>query len=90
MVLQLPLTWIRGELIARGVTGRVYVSLADTATSKELLVVKQILPPPVIATLRQRSLLSDLRQESETLKTLVHPKLVQYIGFEEMASTLNM
>lgn len=39
---------------------------------------------------RQATVVQALKSESETLKDLDHPNIVQYLGFEETPSNLSM
>ncbi|KAK1236025.1 mitogen-activated protein kinase kinase kinase [Marasmius sp. AFHP31] len=73
--------WMRGKLIGRGTYGRVYLAL-NTATS-ELMAVKQVEWSDREGT-RKRVV------ESETLRDLDHPNIVQYLGYEETPTNLNM
>ncbi|KAJ7900257.1 MAP kinase [Mycena olivaceomarginata] len=66
--------WVRGELIGRGTYGRVYLAL--NATTGEMIAVKQVVQA--------------LKDESETLRVLDHPNIVQYLGFEETLSNLSI
>ncbi|KAJ7293506.1 kinase-like domain-containing protein [Mycena rebaudengoi] len=68
--------WVRGELIGKGSYGRVYLAL--NVTNGELMAVKQI------------EVVEALKFESETLKNLEHPNVVQYLGFEETPKNLNV
>jgi len=76
--------WVRGEMIGKGTYGRVYLAL--NATSGEMMAVKQVeLPqtPGDRSDARQTSVVEALKLESETLKDLDHPHVVQYLGYEE-------
>ncbi|TDL13628.1 Pkinase-domain-containing protein [Rickenella mellea] len=76
--------WVRGELIGRGLFGRVYLAL--NATTGELIAVKQVEIPRTAIDQddsRQTSVVEALKLESETLKDLDHPNIVQYLGFEQ-------
>lgn len=91
-MLQLQLTlgflalfrWVRGELIGKGTYGKVYLAL--NATTGEMIAVKQVEMPRTASDRddsRQVSVVEALKLESETLKDLDHPHIVQYLGFEE-------
>jgi hypothetical protein len=83
--------WIRGELIGRGTYGKVYLAL--NATTGEMIAVKQV---ETLRTAldrsdsRQVTVVQALKLESETLKDLDHPNIVQYLGFEETLTNLSM
>jgi mitogen-activated protein kinase kinase kinase len=83
--------WVRGELIGKGTYGRVYLAL--NATTGEMIAVKQV-EIPITASdrkdSRQMSFVQALKMESETLKDLDHPHIVQYLGFEETPTFLSM
>ncbi|KAJ7225597.1 MAP kinase [Mycena pura] len=83
--------WVRGELIGRGTYGRVYLAL--NATTGEMMAVKQVESPRTASDLndsRQTSVVQALKFESETLKVLDHPNIVQYLGFEETPVNLSI
>lgn len=83
--------WVRGELIGRGTYGKVYVAL--NATTGEMIAVKQVEIPRTEADrkdTRQITVVEALKLESETLKDLDHPHVVQYLGFEETPRFLSM
>jgi mitogen-activated protein kinase kinase kinase len=83
--------WVRGELIGKGTYGRVY--LAMNATTGEMIAVKQVELPQTASDKydsRQHTVVQALKLESETLKDLDHPNIVQYLGFEETADNLSM
>ncbi|KAG1825845.1 kinase-like protein [Suillus subaureus] len=71
------LKWVRGELIAKGTYGRVYLAL--NATTGEMFAVNQ----------RMKSVQA-FKTEIETLKDLDHPHIVQYLGFEETKTFLSI
>jgi mitogen-activated protein kinase kinase kinase len=82
---------MRGELIGRGTYGRVYLAL--NATTGEMIAVKQVETPQTASDKndsRQISVVQALKMESETLKDLDHPNIVQYLGFEETPSNLSI
>ncbi|KAJ7233203.1 Pkinase-domain-containing protein [Mycena rebaudengoi] len=82
--------WVRGELIYRG-TYRVYLAL--NATTGEMIAVKQVkIPRTAIdkSDLRQVTMVQALKFESEMLKVLNHPNIVQYLGFEETPANLSI
>ncbi|KAG6862396.1 hypothetical protein C0995_011836 [Termitomyces sp. Mi166 len=83
--------WVRGELIGRGTYGRVYLAL--NATTGEMIAVKQVELPRTASDKsdsRQTNVVQALKMESETLKDLDHPNIVQYLGFEETPENLSI
>lgn len=83
--------WVRGELIGKGTYGRVYLAL--NATTGEMIAVKQVEIPRTASDKndsRQVTVVQALKLESETLKDLDHPNIVQYLGFEETPSNLSI
>lgn len=89
----LVLKWVRGELLAKGTYGRVYLAL--DATTGEMFAVKQVENPIAASTSdrkvnRQMEFVQALKTEIETLKDLDHPHIVQYLGFEETKTFLSM
>jgi Protein kinase domain len=83
--------WVRGELIGKGTYGRVYLAL--NATTGEMIAVKQVELPQTPSDRndsRQNTVVQALKLESETLKDLDHPHIVQYLGFEETPANLSM
>lgn len=83
--------WVRGELIGKGNFGRVYMAL--NATTGEMIAVKQVEIPRTASDKndsRQVTVVEALKLESETLKDLDHPNIVQYLGFEETPSFLSI
>ncbi|KAI0715329.1 Pkinase-domain-containing protein [Earliella scabrosa] len=83
--------WVRGELIGKGTYGRVYLAL--NATTGEMIAVKQVEIPRTASDKddsRQVSVVEALKLESETLKDLDHPHIVQYLGFEETPTFLSI
>ncbi|KAI0033411.1 kinase-like protein [Vararia minispora EC-137] len=83
--------WVRGELIGKGNFGRVY--LAMNVTTGEMIAVKQVEIPRTASDkndTRQMNVVDALKLESETLKDLDHPNIVQYLGFEETATFLSI
>lgn len=82
---------MRGELIGKGTYGRVYLAL--NATTGEMIAVKQVEIPQTASDkndTRQAVYVKALKSESETLKDLDHPNVVQYLGFEETPNFLSM
>lgn len=82
---------MRGELIGKGTYGRVYLAL--NATTGEMIAVKQVEIPRTDADRddkRQVTVVEALKLESETLKDLDHPNIVQYLGFEQTPDFLSM
>ncbi|KIM48289.1 hypothetical protein M413DRAFT_440009 [Hebeloma cylindrosporum] len=83
--------WVRGELIGRGTYGRVYLAL--NATTGEMIAVKQVELPQTASDKndsRQHTVVQALKMESETLRDLDHPHIVQYLGFEETPANLSI
>ncbi|KAF8905491.1 hypothetical protein CPB84DRAFT_1676576 [Gymnopilus junonius] len=83
--------WVRGELIGKGTYGRVYLAL--NATTGEMIAVKQVELPQTASDKndsRQHTVVQALKMESETLRDLDHPNIVQYLGFEETPSNLSI
>ncbi|THV07695.1 kinase-like protein [Dendrothele bispora CBS 962.96] len=83
--------WVKGGLIGRGTYGRVY--LAMNATTGEMMAVKQVEMPHTASDRndsRQVTVVQALKMESETLKDLDHPNIVQYLGFEETPENLSI
>ncbi|KAI0080310.1 Pkinase-domain-containing protein [Panus rudis PR-1116 ss-1] len=83
--------WVRGQLIGKGTYGKVYLAL--NATTGEMIAVKQVEVPRTASDKddrRQVSVVEALKLESETLKDLDHPNIVQYLGFEETPSFLSI
>ena len=82
---------MRGELIGKGNFGRVY--LAMNVTTGEMIAVKQVEIPRTASDrgdARQANVVEALKLESETLKDLDHPNIVQYLGFEETPTFLSI
>lgn len=83
--------WMRGELLGKGSYGQVFLAL--NATTGELMAVKQVELPKTAsdkANTHQLNVLKALKFESDTLKDLDHPNIVQYLGFEESPDHLSM
>nr|GAT44126.1 predicted protein [Mycena chlorophos] len=83
--------WVKGALIGQGSYGRVFLGMT---TSGELLAVKQVETPQTPsdrASPKQREVVEALKFESKALQLLGdHPNIVQYLGFEETSTTLNI
>jgi len=63
------------------------------ATTGEMMAVKQVEIPHTASDKndsRQVTVVQALKMESETLKDLDHPNIVQYLGFEETPENLSM
>ena len=63
------------------------------ASTGEMMAVKQVELPQTASDrndTRQTSVVQALKLESETLKELDHPHIVQYLGFEETPLNLSM
>lgn len=83
--------WIRGAFISEGTYGRVYLAL--NATSGELIAVKQVELAKANNDNDDNSKINRveaLRNESEMLKDIDHPNIVQYLGFEQTSDFLSM
>ncbi|KAJ3969224.1 kinase-like protein [Lentinula raphanica] len=74
---QPSLKWVRGELIGR--SGRISVYLALNTNTSEFIIAKQV---EIAQNTVSSSALQLLKRESETLKDLEHPNIIQYLGFE--------
>ncbi|KAG2154755.1 kinase-like domain-containing protein [Suillus clintonianus] len=88
-----PFKWVRGELIGKGTYGSVYLAL--NAITGEMIAAKQVAIPITASTndredSRQMSSVQALKTESEMLKDLDHPHIVQYLGFEETSTFLSV
>ena len=78
-------------MIGKGTYGRVYLAL--NATTGEMIAVKQVEIPKTESdrsSSRQINVVEALKMESETLKDLDRPNIVQYLGFEETPDFLSM
>ena len=83
--------WVRGELIEKIDFARVYMAL--NATTGEMIAVKQVEIPRTASDKndsRQAAVVEALKLESETLKDLDHPNIIQYLGFEETPNFFSM
>ncbi|QRW00346.1 STE/STE11 kinase [Ceratobasidium sp. AG-Ba] len=83
--------WVKGQLIGRGSFGRVYHAM--NLTTGEMIAVKQVELPKTEsdkADSRQTSVVEALKSESNTLRDLDHPHIVQYLGFERTSDTLSI
>ena len=83
--------WIRGQLVGKGTNSEVYLGM--NAANGEILAAKQV-EIPQTANVRNNSqhtlALKRLMRESEILKDLDHPNIVEYLGFEETSMVLSM
>jgi mitogen-activated protein kinase kinase kinase len=69
------------------------VYLALNASTGEMIAVKQVEIPQSASDKndsRHITVVQALKSESETLKDLDHPNIVQYLGFEETPTNLSM
>jgi len=85
------LKWVRGELIGKGTYGKVYLAL--NMLTGEVIAVKQVELPRTESERndsRQITVVQALKMESDTLRELDHPNIVQYLGFEETPTNLSM
>lgn len=85
--------WVRGGLSdnLKSTHGKVYLAL--NATTGEVIVAKQVEIPQNASDdndPREVSAVEAVKLESETLKDLDHPNIVQYLGFEETVTCLSM
>lgn len=83
--------WVRGELIGKGTYGKVYLAL--NMLTGEVIAVKQVELPRTESERndsRQITVVQALKMESDTLRELDHPNIVQYLGFEETPTNLSM
>lgn len=70
-----------------GTYGRVYLAL--NATTGEMIAAKQVETSYADAdhdAVRQVRMAEGLKAESEILKDLDHPNIIQYLGFEQLLS----
>lgn len=82
-------TWVRGELLARGTFGNVYLAL--NAATGEMMAIKQVgTPDSDSRSLQRTSAVELLRREHEVLKDLDHPNIVQYLGYKERARSSSL
>lgn len=82
---------MRGELIDKGAYDKVYLALR--VTTGEIIAVKQIEMPCIASGVEDNQRIfavEALKLESEILKDLDHPNIVQYLGFEETPTHLSM
>ncbi|CAE6416710.1 unnamed protein product [Rhizoctonia solani] len=83
--------WVKGQLIGRGSFGRVYHAM--NLTTGEMIAVKQVELPKTDsdrADSRQVTVVDALKSESDTLRDLDHPHIVQYLGFEETVDVFSV
>ncbi|KAF8610619.1 kinase-like protein [Ceratobasidium sp. AG-I] len=83
--------WVKGQLIGRGSFGRVYHAM--NLTTGDMIAVKQVELPKTESDRndsRQMSVVDALKFESDTLRDLDHPHIVQYLGFEQTADALSI
>ncbi|KAL1916442.1 uncharacterized protein VTP21DRAFT_5633 [Calcarisporiella thermophila] len=83
--------WIKGKQIGRGSFAKVFHAL--NVTTGEMIAVKQVeLPSNFLedGSERQQSMVHALRSEINTLQTLEHENIVQYLGFEVTDKELNL
>lgn len=87
-----PVTrWIKGDLIGKGTYGKVYLAL--NGNTGEMIAVKQVELPKTAsdkADARQTTVVDAIKSESNVLRDLDHPNVVQYLGFEETADYFNL
>ena len=83
--------WVRGDLIGKGTFGNVYLAL--DVTVGEMIAVRQVEIPQTASERtgpRQVAAVEAVKWESEVLKDLDHPNIVQYLGFEETPTFLSV
>ncbi|EJU01053.1 Pkinase-domain-containing protein [Dacryopinax primogenitus] len=83
--------YTKGQLIGKGTYGRVYMGM-NLATG-EMLAIKQVELPKTAsdrADNRQQLVVDAIKSESNTLKDLDHPNIVQYLGCEETEDFFNI
>ncbi|KAJ7038275.1 kinase-like domain-containing protein [Mycena alexandri] len=83
--------YVLGELIGKGSYAKVFLAL--NANNGELIAVKRVERPRTAsdrASSHQLEMVEALKFESDTLKGLEHPNIVQYLGFEQTPETLNI
>lgn len=76
--------WVRGELISESVYGKVYIAM--NVTTGEMIAIKQVEIPRTESDRsdsRRVTIVEALKLESNIMKDLDHPNIVQYLGFEE-------
>jgi serine/threonine protein kinase len=71
-----------------GNSGFIYKAL--NATTGEVIAVKQVKNLTSASNKHLIAIVNALKRESETLKDLDHPNIVQYFGFEETPNFLSM
>ena len=67
--------------------------LALNCTTGDMMAVKQVELPKTASDrddTRQTSVVNAIKSESETLKDLDHPNIVQYLGFEQTLDYFSM
>lgn len=67
--------------------------MALNATTGEMIAGKQVELPQTASDksdAKQHTVIQALKMESETLRDLDHPHIVQYLGFEETPANLSM
>ncbi|KZT61357.1 kinase-like protein [Calocera cornea HHB12733] len=83
--------YTKGQLIGKGTYGRVYMGM--NLLTGEMLAIKQVELPRTVsdrADGRQRLVVDAIKSESNTLKDLDHPNIVQYLGCEETEDFFNI
>ncbi|CAE6478489.1 unnamed protein product, partial [Rhizoctonia solani] len=88
---QATFKWVKGELIGQGSFGRVYQAM--NLTTGELIAVKQVELPRAggnRADSRQMLVVGAVKSESNMLRDLDHPHIVQYLGFEETMDVFSL
>jgi mitogen-activated protein kinase kinase kinase len=85
--------WVRGKLVGQGRFARVYAAL--NLKTCEMIAVKQVEIPQRENGWKddrswQETVVEPFKLESDILKDLDHPNVVQYLGFEETPRYLNM
>ena len=76
--------WFKGKLLGKGTYGKVY--LGFNMTTAEVFAVKRVEMPETKSDLqdpRQKTVLTAIKSESDTLRDLDHPNIVAYLGYEQ-------
>ena len=80
-------SWFKGDAVARGAYGTVYVAL--NLHKWELMAVKQV-EIAVFNRLNGNKGTNTIKTEMEILSQLSHPNIVKYLGFEEESDVVNL